>query len=165
MTAPRSGDADATPGVAFVTPDWGSFDELIERSFDVLYAPFGVARPDVTAGERDWRLPPVGTDVAVALSVQCDILGSAWLLPARGDVARQVRQVAVDSGARGRGVGLALMNAIELLAAEQGADELWLNARDSAYGFYERLGFKAEGEEFVSELTGIPHRLMRKRLG
>ena len=53
---------------------------------------------------------------------------------------------------------------LEQLAAAQGATEVWLNSRHSAYGFYERLGYLAEGDEYDSELTGIRHRLMRKQL-
>ena len=162
---PRTRLGDNLPTIEFVTPAWDRFDELIECSYVVLYEPFGPLRPDTSAGEADWRLPPAGTDVAVALGTHGELLGSAWLLPAPGEASRQVRQVAVDAASRLIGVGVLLMRAIELRAAEQGADELWLNARDSAYGFYERLGYVAEGEEFVSELTGIPHRLMRKSLG
>jgi GNAT superfamily N-acetyltransferase len=165
MTALSDSYGANVPTIEFVTPDWPRFGEIIERSFVVLYEPFGLARPDVAAGEADWRLPPPGTDVAVALGADGEILGSAWLLPAAGDPARQVRQVSVDAASRRIGVGVLLMRAIELRAAEQGAHELWLNARDSAFGFYERLGYIAEGDEFVSELTGIPHRLMRESLG
>jgi len=32
-------------------------------------------------------------------------------------------------------------------------------------GFYEALGYELYGDGFVSELTGIPHRAARKRLG
>ena len=162
---PRTRLGDNLPTIEFVTPEWERFDELIECSCVVLYDPFGLARPDIVGGEADWRLPPPGTDVAVALDERGQILGSAWLLPAPGDPSRQVRQVAVDAASRRIGVGVLLMRAIELLAAEQGAIELWLNARDTAFGFYERLGYVAEGAVFVSELTGIPHRLMRKPLG
>ena len=56
------------------------------------------------------------------------------------------------------------MGELEDVAAAEGADEVWLHARDTAFGFYERLGYVPEGEIFVSELTGIPHRTMRKRL-
>ena len=162
---PRTPLGDNLPTIEFVTPEWERFDELIECSHVVLYEPFGLARPDVAGGEADWRRPPAGTDVAVALGERGQILGSAWLLPGAGEPSRQVRQVAVDIASRRLGVGVLLMRAIELRAAEQGASELWLNARDSAFGFYERLGYVAEGAVFVSELTGIPHRLMRKSLG
>ena len=73
--------------------------------------------------------------------------------------------MAVEPPHRGQGVGAALMTALEHRAAQEGAAELWLNSRNTAYAFYERLGYISQGEEFVSELTGIPHRLMRKSLG
>ena len=66
--------------------------------------------------------------------------------------------------AHGRGVGRALMAELERLALAQGAEETWLHARDTAFGFYGQLGYVLEGELFVSPLTGIPHRTMRKRL-
>jgi len=75
-----------------------------------------------------------------------------------------VRQVAVSASARRRGIGHALMAELERVAAKTGAPELWLQAREHAFGFYERLGYIPEGEIFVSGLTGIPHRTMRKRL-
>ena len=147
-----------------ISSAWDRFSDVIESSFAVLYQPLGIARPDIAAGEADWRLPPEGTDVLVALDAAGRILGSAWLLPCAGEPSRQVRQVAVDADARMRGVGAALMREAERVAAEQGAVELWLNARDTAYRFYERLSFVAEGDEFINELTGIPHSLMRKPL-
>jgi predicted GNAT family N-acyltransferase len=56
------------------------------------------------------------------------------------------------------------MEAVEATAMVEGAEELWLNSRESAVGFYERLGYACDGEPFVSPLTGIPHRRMRKGL-
>jgi predicted GNAT family N-acyltransferase len=42
---------------------------------------------------------------------------------------------------------------------------MWLHARHDAVGFYERMGYVPEGSVFVSELTGIPHRTMRRAIG
>lgn len=148
-----------------VTHDWARFDELQQLSYEVLYQRYGVAR------DGDWYHPANGSEFSVAIAETNDaaaqgaILGSARLLPFEaGSLSRQVRQVAVAPAAQGAGVGRVLMEALERIAAREGATELWLNARASAYGFYERLGFVAEGDEFVSALTGIPHRTMRKRL-
>jgi ribosomal protein S18 acetylase RimI-like enzyme len=153
------------PGYAieFVSPEWDRFDEVLHLAFAVLYRPFGVTWPDESVG-ADWLHPEAGTHLAVALSGAGDLLGSARLLPAAGDSSRQVRQVAVSPDARRTGVGRALMLALEARAAEEGATETWLNSRNSAYGFYESLGYTLEGEEFVSEVTGIPHRAARKQL-
>ena len=149
------------PGIRIeiVTHAWDRFEELLELDYEILYEPYGVRR------EGEWYHPAHGSEFAVALdAADLALLGSARLLPAPGDVSRQVRQVAVATHARERGIGRALMAALEEIARREGAGELWLNSRASAYGFYERLGFVGEGEEFVSALTGILHRTMRKRL-
>ena len=142
--------------IEIVTHDWERFDEVLQLYYDVLYSPFGVAR------EFEWYHPAHGSTFAVALGEDGAFLGSARLLPMAGEDLRQVRQVVVAPHAQGLGVGRALMTAIEREAASQGACELWLNARHSAYGFYEAVGWCFVGEEFVSELTGVPHRPMRK---
>jgi predicted GNAT family N-acyltransferase len=51
----------------------------------------------------------------------------------------------------GRGVLLALMNA----ARQRGDHRVVLHAQRSAEGFYQRLGFVAEGEPFME--AGIDH--------
>jgi GNAT superfamily N-acetyltransferase len=144
--------------IELVGHEWDRFDEVLDLSYDVLYRDFGVAR------EGDWYHPANGSEFAVALDQSGILLGTARLLPTPGDASRQVRQVAVIPGAHGRGVGRGLMHALERVAAAEGATELWLHARDNAFGFYERLDYVPEGAIFVSELTGIPHRTMRKRL-
>ena len=144
--------------VELVTHDWDRFDEVLDLSYEVLYRAFGVPR------DGDWYQPAHGSEFAVALGADGELLGTARLLPAAADGARQVRQVAVNSSARRCGIGHALMAELERVAAEACSPELWLQAREHAFGFYERLGYIPEGEIFVSGLTGIPHRTMRKRL-
>jgi len=151
--------------IEFVPLDWSRFDEVLRLGFEVLYEPFGLSWPEELSAGADWMHPEPGTLVAVALAEDGEILGSARLLPARGDAERQVRQVAVSPAARRLGVGRALMLALEAKAAEEDAQGMWLNSRNSAYGFYESLGYELHGEEFISQVTGIPHRAARKRLG
>jgi len=145
--------------IEILAHDWQRFDEVLELYYDVLYGPFGVAR------DFDWYHPAHGSRFAIALGAGDELLGSARLLPEAGDEMRQVRQVVVASSAQGLGVGRELMTAIERVAAEEGALELWLHARHTAFGFYEALNWEFVGEPFVSELTGVLHREMRKRLG
>ena len=150
--------------IEFVPLDWGRFDEVLALAFAVLYEPFGLSWPEELSRGADWMHPAAGTHVAVAIAEGGEVLGTARLLPAAGDAERQVRQMAVSPEAAGLGIGRALMLAIESVAAEEGARETWLNSRDTAYGFYQALGYVLEGEEFVSEITGIVHRPARKRL-
>jgi ribosomal protein S18 acetylase RimI-like enzyme len=151
--------------IEFVALNWSRFDETLRLAFAVLYQPFGLSWPEETSRGADWMHPEHDTLVAVGIAGDGVLLGSARMLPSAGDVERQIRQVAVSPDARRLGVGRALMLALESRAAEEGARETWLNARDSAYRFYEALGYVLEGPEFVSEVTGIPHRAARKRLG
>jgi len=137
---------------------WVRFGEIQNLYFSVLYAEFGVPRG------ADWYHDANGSVFAVALDDSGAILGAARLLPEPGSASRQVRQVAVAPHAHGRGLGRLLLLDLETLAAEEGACELWLNSRSTAYGFYERLGYVREGTEFESELTGIMHTTMRKQL-
>lgn len=73
-----------------------------------------------------------------------------------------VRQVVVEPDWRGIGVGALLMELIEKRLAARRFQEIYLHARESAEGFYRRLGYVDRGERF--EEVGIPHVAMYKRL-
>ena len=76
--------------------------------------------------------------------------------------AIRVERMAVRERARRRGVGRALLDAIEAAAREAGYRTLWLHAQVQAIPFYEKLGYRADGPVFVE--AGIDHRRMEKRL-
>ncbi|MFI5760781.1 GNAT family N-acetyltransferase [Streptomyces sp. NPDC051563] len=71
-------------------------------------------------------------------------------------------RLAVGKAARGLGVGVALVRAIEGEAGRLGLSAVDLGAQTHAMGFYERLGYEAYGPEFQD--AGIPHRAMRRAL-
>jgi predicted GNAT family N-acyltransferase len=145
--------------VVMVDDDWPRFDEVRGLVYDVLYRDF-----DVDPGS-DWH-PPTAEQgpVAVALCAEA-VVGTARLVGAEGAATQQLRQLAVVPARRGGGVGRSVVEALEARAAASGSGEIWLYARENAYRFYERLGYTFDGDTFVSELTGIPHRRMRKQLG
>ena len=70
------------------------------------------------------------------------IIGTASL---NGDV---VRSVFVSPDAQGKGVGAALMEAVERLAAAQGLTALCVPSSVTAQGFYEKRGFVAVQDQF-----------------
>lgn len=74
----------------------------------------------------------------------------------------KIERMAVHKAARGQGVGRRLLEAMLAAAKEQGYGEALLAAQRHAQGFYESLGFTAEGEMFLE--AGIDHVWMRKRL-
>lgn len=87
-------------------------------------------------------------------------VGSARVL-LEGDAGTLTR-VCVLADQRGQGTGAALTRAaVEALRAA-GYARARLAAQTHAIGFYERLGFAAEGPEFMD--AGIPHRWMEMRL-
>ena len=71
-------------------------------------------------------------------------------------------RLAVTKDARGLGVGVALVRAVEDAARACGLAAVDLHAQTHALGFYERLGYEAYGPEFPD--AGIPHRAMRRAL-
>jgi predicted GNAT family N-acyltransferase len=72
----------------------------------------------------------------------------------------RIRQMAVSPGHQGRGLGRRLMKEVERTLRERGFRELELNARTSAAGFYEKLGYTAVGGEFLH--VTVPHVRMVK---
>jgi len=75
-------------------------------------------------------------------------------------MAWRLRGMAVDPSQQGTGVGR-LVLAEGITAARQGsAPLLWANARTSALGFYERMGWRVVGEEFIASDSGLPHKPM-----
>ncbi len=88
-----------------------------------------------------------------------EAIGTARLRLLRGD--GKAERVAVRAAARGRGIGRALMEALEAEALRLGAEAVHLNAQLAAIPFYEALGYTARGPEFLD--AGIPHRAMTKQ--
>ncbi len=84
-------------------------------------------------------------------------------LPGEADGAARMRQVAVEPGLQGRGIGRSLVVASEAVASGAGSGEMVLHAREVARPFYERLGYKVEGEVFFE--VGLRHWKMRKWMG
>ena len=74
----------------------------------------------------------------------------------------KMRQVAVDPALQGTGIGRQMVEFSETEAARLGYQEMVLHARDTAVGFYLRLGYESVGDPFKE--VGIPHRYMRKSL-
>lgn len=104
-----------------------------------------------------------GLDDACAQLVACvddAIVGTARLRIVDGKA--KAERVAVAQTLRKGGVGRALMQGLEQEARGRAHDLIVLNAQVAVIPFYERLGYRAEGEVF--DEAGIPHRRMTKRL-
>lgn len=125
-----------------------------------------VLRPGLDVDAVHW--PDIESEAAVTFAVLGDDeapLATVTVIPAPcpwrpGDgPAWQLRGMATDDGARGRGVGRVALDAVVAHVRATGATLLWCNARDVALSFYERAGFVVAGAGFVNE-RGIPHHPM-----
>ncbi len=71
----------------------------------------------------------------------------------------KIGRVAVSKSMRGQGLGEWLMRQILNAIDAERFDQAILDAQVQALPFYEKLGFMAEGDEFLD--AGIPHYRMR----
>jgi len=74
----------------------------------------------------------------------------------------QLRQMAVNAGLQGKGIGRAILVFAENIARDFGYAKMVMHARKGAIGFYEKLGYTTYGDEFT-EVT-LPHYAMEKKL-
>jgi N-acetylglutamate synthase-like GNAT family acetyltransferase len=88
------------------------------------------------------------------------VIGCAALLPNYPEAgAGKLMQMAVDPQRQGEGIGTQLVVAVERRAfGEIGLSELFCHARDTAYGFYESLGWAFASDTFLE--AGVEHRRM-----
>ncbi|SNY57499.1 thioesterase domain-containing protein, putative [Arsukibacterium tuosuense] len=78
------------------------------------------------------------------------------------DSTGQIRYMAVADSARKKGAGSMILHALEQQAVYLGLQQLQLNAREDAVGFYQQLGYKQAGD--AAPLFGIAHLKMIKAL-
>ena len=74
----------------------------------------------------------------------------------------RIRQMAVSPAHQRTGLGRRLMAGVEDILKARGFERIVLDARTSAAGFYERLGYVSAEDEFVK--LGVPHVKMSKDL-
>ena len=134
---------------------WGSAEYAAEIRLrnEILRKPLGLSLEDEDlAPEREQLhyglFDPAGTLAACAVAV-----------PLSQTEAR-IRQMAVVPSRQGGGLGKKLMTELEADLRARGFERFQLNARASAVGFYEKLGYSIVGDEF-REVT-VPHFRMTK---
>ena len=71
--------------------------------------------------------------------------------------AWRLRGMAVDPTMQGTGVGSLVLDEGAAAAREAGASVLWANARTAALGFYERMGWRIDGDDFIAKDSNLPH--------
>jgi N-acetylglutamate synthase-like GNAT family acetyltransferase len=130
------------------------YNQMVELRKQILRKPLGLdfSREDLEK-EKD--------DLHIAAFEDDEILGCCMLTQINPTTVR-LRQMAVKSGLQGKGIGRVLMQFAENIARDRGYKKVCMHARKTAAGFYERLGYTIDGDEFT-EVT-IPHYNMEKLL-
>ncbi len=98
----------------------------------------------------------------IAVIPEHNIIGVARLQFNKNNEA-QIRYMAVDSAYQHHGVGRALIEKLEAHALAQNSDKIVLDARESATGFYTKLGYNMAGKSYLL-FDEIQHFRMAKKL-
>jgi GNAT superfamily N-acetyltransferase len=135
-------------------PDWERYFDLRWR---VLRAPWRQPR----GSEKDDR-----EDDSQHLMI-CDEQDAEPLAIGRlhfnSPTEAQVRFMAVDPSAQGRGFGSVILQELERRARDGGANSIVLNAREDAQHFYDKHGFSVVGPA-PTIFDAVKHVRMRKEL-
>ena len=127
---------------------------MVKLREDILRKPLDLSfTPEELEGEKD--------NLLIAAYEDDIMLGCCMLVEDNAHTVR-LRQMAVINDLQGKGIGKALMNFAENLARDRGYRKITMHARKDSTGFYEKMGYKKSGHEFI-EIT-IPHVLMEKKL-
>jgi predicted GNAT family N-acyltransferase len=145
------------PTTTFRTIKFGSadFQKECELRNEVLRLPLGLnlCNEDIEQ-ER--------TQMHFGLFDQNDeLLACAIALPYSSYEAK-IRQMAVQAKHVGQGHGKNIIRLLEDYLARQGFTFLFMHARITAAGFYEKLGYIRSGDEFAE--VGIKHIRMEKQI-
>lgn len=89
------------------------------------------------------------------------VVACALAIPVLKSKAK-IRQMTVAPEYQKQGIGRLLLENIERELKQRGVTSVELDARSTAIGFYEKLGYVGEGVEFIA--VSIPHLRMVKSL-
>ncbi|HUB61212.1 MAG TPA: GNAT family N-acetyltransferase [Puia sp.] len=143
-------------GMALRMIDHGTkeYQQMVQLRMEILRKPLGL-------GFDKEELEQEKEDILMGAFEDDRILGCCLMTRVDGATLR-LRQMAVPNNMQGKGVGRALMIFAENIARDLGYKRLCMHARSTAVGFYQKLGYRITGNEFV-EVT-IPHYIMEKDL-
>lgn len=136
--------------------DHGSSEyiQMVQLRKQILRIPLGLSFTEEELADENKNILIAAYDDDV-------MLGCCMLCPVDPQTVR-LRQMAVQGNLQGKGIGASIMSFAENLARDKGFDRVIMHARDSAIGFYEKLGYKVVGEGFIE--VNLPHHLMVKEL-
>jgi len=130
------------------------YRQMVKLREDILRKPLGLSF-------SEQELESERNNLLIAAYEDGRMLGCCMLVE-EGPGTVRLRQMAVMNDLQGKGVGKAMMLFAENLARDRGYKKITMHARKNSLGFYEKLGYRKIGPEFVE--ISIPHYLMEKQL-
>lgn len=136
--------------------DYGTaeYDQMVRLRDEILRKPLGL-----TFSKEE--LEKEKNNLLIVAYEDERMLGCCMLIE-EGIQTVRLRQMAVMNDLQGKGIGKALMQFAENIARDRGYRKITMHARKDASGFYEKMGYRRQGDEF-KEIT-IPHYVMEKEL-
>jgi N-acetylglutamate synthase-like GNAT family acetyltransferase len=134
--------------------------ELAESCFDLRWKVLREPWDQPRGSEKDEKESQ--SDLLAAMFPDGRVIGTGRVQMLADKVA-QVRYMAVDPDARGKGVGKELLKRLEKYALSNGASKVMLQARENAVHFYESNGYKIVEKTFLL-YDEIQHYRMEKDL-
>ena len=130
------------------------YKQMVDLRYEILRKPLQL-NFDPAELEREKE------DILICAFEEEKILGCCLLTKIDKDCIR-LRQMAVQNNLQGKGVGASILHYAENIARDLGYKKVMMHARKTAIGFYEKLGYKVSGHEFIE--ISIPHVTMVKKL-
>lgn len=90
------------------------------------------------------------------------LIGCVIMVKNKENNIAKLRQMGISKEFEGKGIGRQLVYHFEQKTIELGLNKVVLNARESAVGFYQKLGYQVVSEMFYE--VNIPHFKMQKSL-
>jgi GNAT superfamily N-acetyltransferase len=136
--------------------DFGSpeYDQMVSLRKKILREPLGLSFTEEELAQEK-------NDILIAAFDEDEILGCCVLTKFNDEKIR-LRQMAVRADMQLTGIGASIMTFAENLARDKGYNYMIMHSRDTALGFYEKIGYRVVSDEFSE--VGIPHHVMEKVL-
>jgi predicted GNAT family N-acyltransferase len=136
--------------------DHGSaeYKKMVELRKEILRRPLGLdfSEADLENEKNDTLIAAFDDDELVGCCMLCK----------ETDEKIKLRQMAVHEDVQGKGLGAAILHFAENIARDKGYKKIFMHARETAVGFYEKLGYQINSDVFNE--VNIPHYVMEKRL-
>lgn len=137
--------------IEFGTPE---FQKMKDLRYRLLRKPLGL---EFTNQE----IARARNDLSIGYFEDEDLLGCC-MISSKGNGIAKLRQMAVSDKLQGKGIGRTMVAFAENIARDHGFKKIIVHARQSAVGFYEKMGYQITKGPFI-EIT-IPHYEMEKTI-